>query len=517
MKVDENEFFRQATLKICGNLDMGKALQEFLLYVKQFMPASRILLNLYDTELGIIKTVYLVNQNTVRFEPYTSKITKESSIYLEDKLISHTRIINRPEEDIVTRTQRIMESKTDQQDMDRGEYSAVVVFLNLKGVRIGSVSIAISKRDQYTKEHLKLIKSLNEPFAIALSNALRFNEVVRLKNILTEDVKYLKQELKELYSNEIIGSDFGLKGVMDLVSEVAPLDSPVLLAGETGVGKELIAGAIHTLSKRNKGPYIRVNCGAIPDSLIESELFGHEKGAFTGAFERKRGCFERADKGTIFLDEISELSTGAQIRMLRVLQEKEIIRVGGAEHIPVNFRVIAATNNNLEDLVKQGQFRSDLWFRLHVFPIFIPPLRERPEDISALVNHFIKKKSEMLRLQTPPKLAAGALQRLQSYPWPGNVRELENVVERALILSRDRPLTFNEIALNDSPENLVSDKLDQVDFPKLDSVIYKHIRDAMAISNGKVSGPGGAAELLGVNYGTLRHRMTKLGIHFGKK
>jgi transcriptional regulator with PAS, ATPase and Fis domain len=282
------------------------------------------------------------------------------------------------------------------------------------------------------------------------------------------------------------------------------------------VGKEMIANAIHTLSRRKKGPFIRVNCGAIPETLIDSELFGHEKGAFTGAIARKRGCFERAEKGTIFLDEVAELPPQAQVRMLRVLQDKEIIRVGGSEQIKVDIRIIAATHQNLQDMVKNGLFRADLWFRLHVFPIMIPPLRDRKEDIPALVSQFIKKKAKELQVSTIPTIAPGAMESLKAYDWPGNVRELENVVERAIILCKDRPLTFNDIVWAGNYSDHQEPRPKEYEYLELDLVVSRHIRAVLKLTKGKISGPGGASEILGINYGTLRHRMKKLGIPYGR-
>jgi len=208
------------------------------------------------------------------------------------------------------------------------------------------------------------------------------------------------------------------------------------LLGETGTGKEVFANAIHYSSPRKNGPFIKVNCGAIPETLLDSELFGHEKGAFTGAVSQKRGRFERANKGTIFLDEIGELPAPAQVRLLRVLQTKEIERVGGATSIPVDVRIISATNRNLQEMIASGRFREDLWFRLNVFPIMIPPLRQRREDIPALVHHLIERKSKELKLTGRPVLAPGAIDRLMAHEWPGNVRELENMIERSLIQHR---------------------------------------------------------------------------------
>jgi transcriptional regulator with GAF, ATPase, and Fis domain len=304
---------------------------------------------------------------------------------------------------------------------------------------------------------------------------------------------------------------------MNMVRQVAPLNSPVLLLGETGVGKDVIANAIHFSSPRKDGPFVKVNCGAIPETLLDSELFGHEKGAFTGALSQKRGRFERADQGTILLDEIGELPPQAQIRMLRVLQYKELERVGGTHPISVDIRLIAATNRNLQEMVKEKQFREDLWFRLNVFPIRIPSLRERGEDIPALVHHFVKRKTRELKLPNPPALAQGAIDRLTAYDWPGNVRELENLVERALILSQGSPLTFDELSKGNEKNIASSPAGPEGKTLNLDAAISDHIRRVLEMAHGKVHGKGGAAELLGMNPSTLRYRMDQLGIPYGRK
>ena len=260
----------------------------------------------------------------------------------------------------------------------------------------GALAVIADGDDRYSTNHARLYATLKEPFFVAMANAMDHEEVVRLKNLLAEDNRYLNRELLRGSGDEIVGADFGLRDVIKQVRHVAPTESPVLLTGETGVGKDVIANAVHLGSHRREGPFIPVNCGAIPDSLIDSELFGHEKGAFTGPLARKRGRFERAHGGTILLDEIGEMPLDARVRLLRVLQHREVERVGGTERIPVDIRVIAATNQDLGKLVEAGKFREDLWFRLNVFPIQVPPLRERRSDIPALVQHFIDRKAEEL-------------------------------------------------------------------------------------------------------------------------
>ncbi|MDX1702055.1 MAG: sigma-54 dependent transcriptional regulator, partial [Melioribacteraceae bacterium] len=331
-----------------------------------------------------------------------------------------------------------------------------------------------------------------------------------------DDNKFLHGELRKVSGEEIIGAHFGLRDVMHKVQQVAALNSPVLLLGETGVGKDVIANSIHYSSSRNDGPFVSVNCGAIPDTLIDSELFGHEKGAFTGALAQKRGRFERANGGTIFLDEIGELPLQAQVRLLKVLQTKEIERVGGVKTIHLDIRVIAATNRNLEEMVKDGKFREDLWFRLNVFPIWIPPLRDRMSDMPALLQHFINLKAKELKLSITPQLELGTIEYLMQYHWPGNVRELQNVVERALILNPRGPISFKNLVVGEKKvSNEPITKSDEI--LSLEEMNYRHIEKVLKTVNGKIHGKGGAAELLKVNANTLRNKMNKLGIDYKKK
>ncbi|MEM1437223.1 MAG: sigma 54-interacting transcriptional regulator, partial [Pseudomonadota bacterium] len=346
----------------------------------------------------------------------------------------------------------------------------------------------------------------------------RYREILRLQELLADDNRYLQQELIRDQGEQIIGADFGLADVMRAARQVAAHDSPVLLFGETGVGKDVIANHIHQQSSRRDGPMIKVNCGAIPDALMDSELFGHEKGAFTGAIAQKRGRFERADGGTIFLDEIGELPLEAQTRLLRVLQNREIERVGGDETRSVDIRVIAATHRDLRAMVADRTFREDLWYRLNVFPITIPPLRARTDDIPALAEHLIQEKARRLNLGRIPKLTPRAIDLLGRYAWPGNVRELENIIERAMIVSEGGELRIDGL-LNVEGTTAPAKKpraVKQVTLT-LDQVAAQHIRAVLEQTAGKVHGPDGAAQLLGINPSTLRSRMDKLGIAYGRR
>ncbi|MBN1627642.1 MAG: sigma 54-interacting transcriptional regulator [Deltaproteobacteria bacterium] len=510
MPPSENEIFREATLRICGNLNFEYALQDCLNYLRTFMPADCFHLNLLDKELGLLKLIAIVTAEkakrvnlVISLDDRGRKII-DSHKYMPSLILDPFEFI--PIKKTVVKKTGLWE-----------DHSALLMQLFIRDEHLGNLTLFAKGTNRYSEEHLRILSMLREPFSIALSNALRYDEVIRLKDILTDDLKALQRRLLQSTDNIIIGADMGLKRVIEMAREVAPLDSPVLLHGETGVGKEVIANSIHRMSRRSKGPFIQVNCGAIPETLIDSELFGHEKGAFTGAISRKRGCFERADGGTIFLDEVAELPLPAQVRMLRVLQEKEIIRVGGDSQIKVDIRIIAATHQNLEEMVRKGSFRADLRFRLNVFPVFIPPLRDRREDIPALVNHFIEKKSRELQIPGPHKLERGSMDILKAYPWPGNVRELENVIERALILNRGGLIRFEDVVWSGAKGIMEHEAIQPNEFQKLDDVNSRHIRQALKMTNGRVHGPGGAAELLGLNPSTLRHRMKKLGIKAGKK
>ena len=321
--------------------------------------------------------------------------------------------------------------------------------------------------------------------------------------------------------NFIVGSDKGLAGVMEQVEQVAQKGTSVLLVGETGVGKGIISSLIHHKSNRHHHKFVSVNCGAIPETLIDSELFGHEKGAFTGAVLRKQGRFERAHQGTIFLDEIGELPLSAQVRLLNVIQNREIERVGGNHPLPVDIRIISATHRNLESMVADGRFRKDLWFRLNVFPIQIPPLRRRKADIPDLARYFIQKKRQALCPEADFKISDTGMRLLTDHNWPGNVRELENVIERAMITCKGRYLDFSNILVQDpafiqQQMSWEKDAHAPVQFLSLEQVNRIYITQALNSAKGKINGPGGAAELLNVHPNTLRKRMDRLGIQYGR-
>lgn len=289
-----------------------------------------------------------------------------------------------------------------------GSFSTITCALTIKRLIIGNLTFVAEGEGHYNASHADIISEVNEPFAIALSNALRFMDLERHH-------KALYQETRKMRGDVMIGADSGLKNVRRLIEDVAPTDSPVLLLRDTGTGKEVVAGEIHKLSLRSLGPIVSLNCGAIPDTLVDSELFGHEKGAFTGTIETKPGRFERAHSGTLFLDEVGELPPAAQAKLLRVIQTGEFERVGGSKILTADVRIIAATHRNLADMVAQGTFRSDLWYRLNVFPIRSPTLKDRKQDIPVMVEHFITIKCREMNLPIRPELAPEALDRLFAF------------------------------------------------------------------------------------------------------
>ena len=339
-----------------------------------------------------------------------------------------------------------------------------------------------------------------------LSEAL--GEVEKLKNRLEAENLYLQDEIKVEHNFEdIIGGSSTLKAVLGQVEQVAATSATVLILGESGTGKELLARAIHNLSNRRDRPLVKVNCAALPSNLIESELFGHEKGSFTGAFARKIGRFELAHGGTIFLDEIGELPLELQVKLLRVLQEQEFERIGGSETIRVDSRVIAATNRDLKRAAASGDFREDLYYRLNVFPVVLPPLRQRQDDIPLLVRAFTNRFAKRFG-KTIDSIPNGVMEAFQSYSWPGNIRELQNVIERAVIVARGAVLHVDE------PLDAAATETAPLEHAKstLEEVERRHITRTLEEANWKISGEGGAAEILGLNPSTLRARMRKLGI-----
>ena len=422
-------------------------------------------------------------------------------------------------------------SSTERLLAEQGVRSICVAPLIVAGKSIGTLNLASDRADEYSDADGELLQEVANQVALAVENMKAYEEISALHAKLEKENVYLKEEIRSEFNfREIIGNSAPLREVLEKTARVAPLDSTVLIYGETGTGKELIARAIHDRSNRKNQTLVKLNCSAISAGLVESELFGHMRGAFTGAFERHIGRFELANGGTLFLDEVSELPLETQVKLLRVLQEGEFEPVGSNKTIQVNVRIIAATNRKLEECVAAGRFRSDLFYRLNVFPVELPSLRDRPSDIPLLVNLFLQRFANKFGRKIDA-VHKETMDLLMDYAWPGNIRELQNIIERAVVLSAGSVLTVNPaflprtsaaaelpktaLAVPTSSYPQVTEKYSpstEPSFPSLDQMERDHILAALNRSAGVIDGPNGAARILNLHANTLRSRMSKLGI-----
>ena len=391
-----------------------------------------------------------------------------------------------------------------------GLKSGCFVPLISKGRVLGVMALSRFAPEPFTAGETEFLGQITQQIAIAIENALAYREIAQLKEKLAQEKLYLEEEIRNEFNfKEIVGESPTLAKALREIEIVAPSDSTVLILGETGTGKELVARALHNRSKRKDRTFVKLNCAAIPTGLLESELFGHEKGAFTGAIAQKTGRLELADRGTLFLDEVGDIPLELQPKLLRALQEREFERLGSSHTRKVDVRLIAATNRDLQTMINDREFRSDLYYRLKVFPIHIPALRERPEDVALLVRHFTEKFARRMdkRIET---ISSGTMQKLMAWHWPGNVRELENFIERAVILTRGSVLNvpISELELGPAPSTAAGNGT-----ALRESQEYDQLVRALKESGGRVGGPSGAAVRLGVKRTTLISRMKKLGIN----
>ena len=374
------------------------------------------------------------------------------------------------------------------------------------GGPLGVITMGSRRPDNFGQEDLDLLSQISTQIALAVDNAMAYGRVTEARDRLREERLYLESEIRSEYNFEdIVGKSPALRKVLEQIAIVAPTDSTVLLLGETGTGKELVARAVHSHSPRKDSTFVRLNCAAIPSGLVESELFGHERGAFTGALMQKKGRFELADRGTLFLDEIGDITLDLQPKLLRALQEQEFERLGSAKTIHVDVRLIAATHRDLSAMIRDGKFREDLFYRLNVFPIEVPPLRERREDIPLLVHYFVGRLSRRMqkRIASIPKRALNAL---TNAPWPGNIRELENFIERCVILTPGDQLVVPLDELMRSPSSHTAPVSTFHDAER------QAIIDALRACSGRIAGIGGAAERLGLKRTTVQNKMKRLNI-----
>lgn len=497
----EEAVMLQLSGALLANMDVRKLLDAISASLREVVPHDRATLSLYDSSSSNLMVQFLDADET-------GSRRGEVRIPLKG---SPAEEAFRTREPVVM--DRMLGSRFVPDSMRHltglGMQSACCVPLIHRGEAIGTLAVASRQENAFSNHDAQMLAQVGVQVAMAVSNAMAFRQIAELRDRLTQEKQYLEEEINvENQFEDIVGESAGLRQVLKQIETVAPTDATVLIQGETGTGKELLARAIHRLSPRAGRTFVKLNCAAIPAGLLESELFGHEKGAFTGAIARKMGRLELAHEGTLFLDEVGEMPLDLQPKLLRALQEREIERLGGNRPIQVNVRLIAATNRDLTRMVEEKQFRSDLYYRLKVFPIFSPPLRERTGDIPVLVRHFVSSHSRRMgkTIETIPDEVMRALSR---WPWPGNIRELENFLERAVILTKGSvlyvPLAELETEVGKKEEELE-------DNPTLEAAEREHILRVLREAKGQIGGDDGAASRLGLKRTTLNSKLKKLGI-----
>ena len=511
-------FFQQAMQALLGSQDMVQGLRDLFSVLADYMPIEAVTFDAYDAADKSIVVEHLVTCEGFFTIGQRVPLTPEAVAYVE-RYKDGGRVVH----------------------LDQGEYLAVVPRENLHRLEchlpfarrsymagplhmdrgfLGTL-VCISRSEAgFTARHAQLMEGLLPACSMAIATLFKLENMNEHNARMLRMQGKLRRELEVLAPDGMVGAQGGLCGVVEAVRRLGRLDTPVLILGETGTGKELVANAIQKLSARSDKPFIKVNCGALTDTLVDSELFGHEKGAFTGADRVRQGRFEQADGGTLFLDELGELSPQAQVRLLRVLQDGKVERIGSEKYLRVDVRIIAATNRDLAAMCRAGRFRDDLFHRLHVFPVHIPPLRRRREDIPLLVRHLASRTAARLGLPAPV-VAMEKMDRLMQYAWPGNVRELENLVERALILSAGEVLDLTAFL---EPDGQPPEIVPAHDLPSVNAQLWaredathdepdaERIKAALQQCRGRVYGPHGAAALLGMNHNTLYSRLRKWGV-----
>jgi formate hydrogenlyase transcriptional activator len=501
------ELLLDLTNRVVSNLNLRDVLREISANIRRVMQCDGVGIDLpspEDKKLRLYALDFPDNPGVIKegFEPPADEKASALRVFLsgEPVILSRAEIGQEPSLH------------------DFGIQSLAHVPLNGRAGIVGVLSLGSWREHAFSQDDLAFIGQIARQVAIAIENAWAFGEVSDIKDKLAQEKLYLEGEIRsELKFEEIVGKSEALRRVLQDVETVAPTDSTVLIYGETGTGKELIARAVHNLSSRQSNGFVKLNCAAIPTGLLESELFGHERGAFTGAIAQRVGRFEVANRGTMFLDEIGEVPLELQPKLLRVLQEREFERLGSTRTLRTDARLIAATNRDLEALVNEQKFRSDLYYRLNVFPVRVPALRERPEDIPLLVRHFVQQFSRRVS-KAIDTIPSDTMTTLIKYPWPGNIRELQNVIERAVILTKgpvlnvpsdDLRVSSNHLPanLNAAPRNMRA---------LLDDTERQQIIGALEQTNWTVAGPNGAAARLGIKRSTLQSRMQKLGIRIAR-
>jgi formate hydrogenlyase transcriptional activator len=493
------------TNRMVTKLELRDLLREIVASIRQCMQCDKVGVALPDPEDGELRRY--VSDHTGCEEMSVGSVPERS------------RIVFRTGKPLIATKEEL----TAEFEGANGLNSLCVYPLIMRERVLGIFGLESSRENAFIEDDLTFLGQIADQIAIAVENALAYGQISELKDKLAQENVYLESEIRsELHFDDIVGNSELLRRVLWEVETVAPADATVLIYGETGTGKELIARAVHNLSFRKSNPFVRLNCAAIPTGLLESELFGHEKGAFTGAIIQRVGRFELANRGTIFLDEIGDIPLELQPKLLRVLQEREFERLGSSRTLRTDARLIAATNRDLKTMVEEQRFRSDLYYRLNVFPIRVPSLRERKEDIPLLVRHFVQEFSRR-NDRVIDTIPSGTMRTLVRYHWPGNIRELQNVIERAVIISRGPVL---KVALTELAPDMASTSTSVVPTAKsaahgslqnmLQETERNQILRALEEANGVVAGPNGAAARLGVKRTTLQIKMQKLGIRISR-
>jgi formate hydrogenlyase transcriptional activator len=488
------------TNSMVAHMELNDVLRQAAIGAQRLMQSDFAMVGLLDSESGRLRV------NAFEFTDDTM-LDEEAMNCFGERLAAQVFSTGKPWTGVSTDLVVDIDLNDDLKWAVGGFKSGCILPLVTRDRVLGILALGHRKEAAYTQDEVDFLRQLSGQLTMAVENSLVLGELRKLKDNFGEESVWLENEIRsELNFEEIVGRSGALQRVLRQVEVVAPTDSGVLVQGETGTGKELIARAIHNLSARRDRPFVKLNCAAIPSGLLESELFGHEKGAFTGAIMRKAGRFEVADKGTLFLDEVGDIPLELQPKLLRVLQEHEFERLGSTRTQQVDVRVIAATHRDLKQMVEDSEFRSDLFYRLHVFPLPVPPLRDRREDIPMLVRHYVDKYARRMnrRIETIP---SQAMEVFASYPWPGNVRELQNFIERAVILSPGTTLRPPLAELQQSMMRSRTSKLST-----LEEAEREHVLRAMRESNWIIGGPNGAATRLGMKRTTLAYRIRKLKI-----
>jgi PAS domain S-box-containing protein len=497
----EEAVMLQLTGALLANMDVRKLLGAIYASLREVIPLDCATLGLYEPEANAL-VVQFLGEEAGKAQRGEVRLPVEGSPAGQAFKTREPVLLERMQDGQFAR-------ESVRHLTELGMQSGCWVPLVHRGEVLGTMMAASRLESAFSQKDVEMLVQVADQVAMAVSNAVAFKQIAELRDRLNQEKQYLEEEINlENRFEDIVGESAGLRQVLKQIETVAPTDATVLIQGETGTGKELLARSIHRLSPRHERTFVKINCAAIPAGLLESELFGHEKGAFTGAIARKMGRLELANEGTLFLDEIGELPMDLQPKLLRALQEREIERLGGTKPITVNVRLIAATNRDLAKMVAEKEFRSDLFYRLKVFPIFAPPLRERASDIPVLVRHFVTVHGRRMG-KTIETIPEETMKALVKWKWPGNIRELENLVERAVILTKG-PALYVPLAELELAEGEEED--DEAASPTLETAEREHILRVLRETKGQIGGEDGAAERLGLKRTTLNSKIKKLGI-----